>query len=519
MKNLNKNRGFAGIAALLIGAILASSIGMYKVQEAKFDEAQRAAEAAYNDARAALAEAQANTPTFGAFRPSNYVGKLLTRLTEGGSETTFNTTPGTAADGSTLTTAKIGDFVVFTINPGASNEEKISASAVSVSGTTATWTIINRGLSFTENVSVTANKKQHAIGETVIISNDDHYLDVQFPAIDEDVTITGNWLVSTPLSNTQIANKAYVDSIVSGGAVSFEKVVVAGTAGETITQGQIVYFDYTEDEWMRADADATSTSRMFLGIAQGGGTNGAAITNGVLIRGLDSTNTGGTAGNIVYLSSTLGATTTTATSPYPRPLGIIRNSAGFYFDPGIWSPHISPTGGSIDGYYLASSTIPHVGGTLDTFSPVGSLTAFASTTAPNGWLLANGQAVSRTTYAQLFAVIGTSYGVGDGATTFNVPDIRGRAIVMASSTQSALLGLNRATLGSVGTTTSHTMTVDEMPAHTHSLTGGDSSEALAGNNVQDTTSTDGVGPTGSAGGGSAFNILDPYIILNYIIKY
>lgn len=174
----------------------------------------------------------------GAFRPSNYVGKLLTRLNEGGSETTFNTTPGTAKDSSTLTTAKIGDFAVFTINPGADNEEKVSVSAVSVSGTTATWTIINRGLSFTENAVVTANKKQHAVGETVIISNDDHYLSQQFVNVDDTQSITGlkNFSSTTPprydqtppshvagtsvATSSEFASIAYVNATGAGSNVS-----------------------------------------------------------------------------------------------------------------------------------------------------------------------------------------------------------------------------------------------------------------------------------------------------------
>src|SRR3990167_7393388 len=128
----------------------------------------------------------------GAFRPSAYSGKLLTRLNEGGSETTFNTSPGEAKDGTTLTTAKLGDFIVLTVNPGAANEEKISVSAVSTSAsTTATWTIINRGLSFTSNDSIAGNKKQHAIGELVIISNDDHYLNQQFLDIDSSQNVIG----------------------------------------------------------------------------------------------------------------------------------------------------------------------------------------------------------------------------------------------------------------------------------------------------------------------------------------
>jgi microcystin-dependent protein len=58
-------------------------------------------------------------------------------------------------------------------------------------------------------------------------------------------------------------------------------------------------------------------------------------------------------------------------------------------------------------------------------TPAGALQAFAMSAAPTGWLKANGAAVSRTTYAALFAAIGTSFGVGDGSTTFNVPDLRG----------------------------------------------------------------------------------------------
>lgn len=59
-------------------------------------------------------------------------------------------------------------------------------------------------------------------------------------------------------------------------------------------------------------------------------------------------------------------------------------------------------------------------------APEGTISAFAGTAAPTGYLLCDGAAVSRATYADLFAVIGTNYGAGDGTTTFNVPDLRGR---------------------------------------------------------------------------------------------
>lgn len=64
------------------------------------------------------------------------------------------------------------------------------------------------------------------------------------------------------------------------------------------------------------------------------------------------------------------------------------------------------------------------GGLLYADSPVGSIVPYGGTTAPNGWLICQGQAVSRTGYADLFSVIGTAFGTGDGSTTFNLPDLR-----------------------------------------------------------------------------------------------
>ena len=63
----------------------------------------------------------------------------------------------------------------------------------------------------------------------------------------------------------------------------------------------------------------------------------------------------------------------------------------------------------------------------------GSLIAFAGATAPQGYVLCDGRAVSRTTYSALFRTIGTTYGAGDGSTTFTVPDLRGRALFGADA--------------------------------------------------------------------------------------
>lgn len=67
-------------------------------------------------------------------------------------------------------------------------------------------------------------------------------------------------------------------------------------------------------------------------------------------------------------------------------------------------------------------------GYVDSYLPKGMITPYAGASAPSGWLLCDGSAVSRTTYADLFAVVGTTYGSGDGSTTFNLPDLRSKFV-------------------------------------------------------------------------------------------
>lgn len=102
-----------------------------------------------------------------------------------------------------------------------------------------------------------------------------------------------------------------------------------------------------------------------------------------------------------------------------------------------------------DGYFVAKGM-------------AGMVQMFAGSTAPSGWLLCNGAAVSRTTYAALFAVIGTTYGSGDGSTTFNLPDFRNNFPVGAGSTYA---------LNSKGGANSVTLTTNTIPAHTHGKSG------------------------------------------------
>jgi microcystin-dependent protein len=159
-------------------------------------------------------------------------------------------------------------------------------------------------------------------------------------------------------------------------------------------------------------------------------------------------------------------------------------------------------------------------------SPTGTVVDYAGSTAPTGWLLCYGQAVSRTTYADLFAVIGTTYGAGDGSTTFNVPDLRGRVTAgkddmggtgASRLTSGSAAALDGTTLGQSGGDEEHTLTIAEMPAHTHEYY----YNVAAADGVARTRPLSSGDPynTSSTGGDGAHNNVQPTLVLNKIIKH
>lgn len=173
------------------------------------------------------------------------------------------------------------------------------------------------------------------------------------------------------------------------------------------------------------------------------------------------------------------------------------------------------------------------------FLPTGCIIPFAGSTAPTGYLLCYGQAISRTTYADLFAALGTTYGTGDGSTTFNLPDLRGRVIAgqddMGGSSADRLTnqtgGLDGDTLGATGGAETHTLDITEMPDHHHYIgsnsrvqVGLDNGTAYAGYSPTQysatSTYTSNVRTTsnGTTTTDEAHNNVQPTIILNYIIK-
>jgi len=170
-----------------------------------------------------------------------------------------------------------------------------------------------------------------------------------------------------------------------------------------------------------------------------------------------------------------------------------------------------------------------IGGTLTGGGaiPSGTLLPYAGATAPTGYLLSFGQAISRSTYAALFSAISTTYGVGDGSSTFNVPDLRGRAVAgqddMGGPSADRLTdqagGVNGDTLGDTGGLETHTLTVAQLAAHTHSITPmRQDAPRVGGGSANVYDAYDGTITTSSTGSDGAHNNVQPTIILNYIIK-
>jgi microcystin-dependent protein len=188
-------------------------------------------------------------------------------------------------------------------------------------------------------------------------------------------------------------------------------------------------------------------------------------------------------------------------------------------------------------------------------TPVGAVQAYAGASAPTGWLACDGSAVSRTTYAGLYAAIGTAWGSGNGTTTFNVPDLRGRAPVGAGTGA----GLTARALAATGGAETHTATVAHThtgPSHTHttadhqhqgpshahgvsigsyvstvSLSGGGSYTLVQGGSGSTDaagtgwTSTNGAAATSSAGtgatsstGSASVDHMPPFAAMTYIIR-
>lgn len=159
---------------------------------------------------------------------------------------------------------------------------------------------------------------------------------------------------------------------------------------------------------------------------------------------------------------------------------------------------------------------------------------WSSASVPSGFLECNGAAVSRSTYSALFAIVGTTYGAGDGASTFNVPDLQDNVAIGKSGTKALAStgGANTvAASGTVGGSTANaTLSTSQLASHSHPG-GGNAGNSYESANFPGSNrffNPGGTGSTGSGTGhshnmsatftGSATSVVQPYLTIIYIIK-
>lgn len=340
-------------------------------------------------------------------KPTTVPSKRLAE-TISGSASSFKLNNIKGWDNADLTSADFGTvaYAVFRNSTGTLMEiMEIDPTTIA----SASITINKRGLKFTGDLTteVAGNKLTWVKGDTIVeLGSHPPQLLNSYVDLYNEQTIEGMKSVSNPTASGHIANKAYVDAAALGSA-TVDQLIVAATAGETIAAGELCYFDTTDNEWKLCDADtASSVNNVMLGIAQGAGTDGGTISGGMLLRGIDTNQTGMTQGDLMYASNTAGAIAS-STGTTERVIGVARSATDLYFDPVF--------------YYTLTAAQKSA---ISALPPSGTIYMYGAASAPTGFLLCDGSAVSRTTYADLFAVIGTTYGSGDGSTTFNVPNMK-----------------------------------------------------------------------------------------------
>ena len=219
---------------------------------------------------------------------------------------------------------------------------------------------INRTTAGSACTASTTLAVRHPAQSTLIYTSDSPCHFGQYAVKQNDETISGSWTVPAPTAGGNPATKTYVDATVNGGAVSYDKIAVAGTAGETVSAGQVLYLNTADGEWYKAGVATPNASTTILGIAQGSGVDGGTIASGVVIHGLDANQSGLTVGANYFLGTTAG-TISTATSS--RVIGKARSTTNLYVDTTFQDNFFTRSGGTVTtapGYvynFTATTTV------------------------------------------------------------------------------------------------------------------------------------------------------------------
>ena len=244
-------------------------------------------------------------------------------------------------DGNALTMADAFGAVGFgTIDPNLGElEEQISFTGLTNNANgTVTLTGVKSVTMLYPYTETSGLSKTHAGGATFVISNTSGFYNT-FANKKDDETIEGVWSFDSvpnstvdPVSGDDLVRRSWVLDNLPGGGVSVNSIIISGTAGETVAAGNPVYFKVSDGRWWKAIGTTAATlDYVQLGIAQGAGTAGNTIAEGVLIRGVDANQSGGTIGAIGYISNT--STIATSTGTVERAVGNFVSTTAFLFDP------------------------------------------------------------------------------------------------------------------------------------------------------------------------------------------
>ena len=164
--------------------------------------------------------------------------------------------------------------------------------------------------------------------------------------------------------------------------------------------------------------------------------------------------------------------------------------------------------------------------------PTATIIPWSAASVPTGFLECNGAAVSRSTYSALFAIVGTTYGTGDGSSTFNVPNLQDNVTMGKSGTKALASTGGASTVTSTGniggSTANATLTTAQLASHTHTAGAANNTVGSGGSDQGSFVPGSNSGSTGSGSGhshnmsatfsGDATSVLQPYLAVIYIIK-
>jgi microcystin-dependent protein len=459
-------------------------------------------------------------------------------------------------------------------HPDGQLPEEDNAEAVRVTGVSGDTLTIDRGVGFDSYIGgyVSTSAKSIAVGWRISVPVTTESLDPRATSLFfwsstqysiGDVmcvdSFTGGYQPAIAAADNEFAEAIGVVDTVEGpidlgwGDVYQHRIVTSGTSnvnyiGGSPSVGDAVYLSATTyGELTATEPTGVGQVSKPIGIVVEGSYPYIIHVN--IMRGAEITEDWGTnefvsdatpggavnGSNTAYTTSTKYAANTLEV--FINGLKQIRNTDYTETTPstGAFTMTVAPaTGDVIRVNYMNNGAGTGNADTLDgyqanTLSPIGAVIDYAGANAPTNWLLCYGQAVSRTTYLELFNIIGTTYGSGDGSTTFNVPDLRGRVVAgqddMGGTSANRLTnpgvtinGIDGDVLGATGGSETHTLTENQMPSHTHLMT----SVAIGATRNYTVFGTDAgiVGDryTNSTGGSAAHNNVQPTAILNKIIR-